>query len=126
MSNKRKYILFYALGMVCSVIPPVIATLCYFPLFIAQSTRAVVSGIAVLLLIIATIPIARFIRNHWRMEAMPLLWGAFLLIFYAASKIIDQVINIAFVGTIANIVAFAVIIVAKKYKSKWEDEKKGN
>ena len=90
-------------GLFFSVLPPAICTLCYFPLFSARGAGAAVCGLSALLLSVAFLPLMRFLRARWRTPSATLLWGGLFLLFFALSKIADEMTVIAFFGFAGNL-----------------------
>lgn len=113
MSNKKKYIALTAVGMALSVIPPVVTILSYFPVFAERNTKAVVSGIAVLLLIIASVPLFRYAHKRLGVEAMPLVWVALFFLAEAVNNILDKFIVVCAVGAVSNVCAYVLLCLLK-------------
>ena len=92
----------YFAGLAVSVIPPVIATLSYFPLWKERGSGAVLSGFAVILLLICAVPIFRTLGRFFKTPAAYLVWLMLFLLFWVVSAIADEMTSICFVGFISN------------------------
>ncbi len=93
------------IGILLSVIPPAAATLLYFPLWRDEGALSVVSGFTVLLLTLAAVPLFRYIRERFKTPSAHVMWLILFLIFFALSKIADEMTVISFVGFVSNFAA---------------------
>lgn len=90
-------------GMALCVIPPVCCILLYFPIWIARGGEYVVSGLTVLLLICAALPLYRALRTALRSPAGYTVWLILFIIFFTMSKIAEQMAVVSLVGFIGNL-----------------------
>ena len=97
---KRKILRLLAL-LFCTV-PPILATLLYFPLWRTRGGAAAISGFTLLLLLLSAMPIFNLIKQVFRSPSVPLMWFFAFMIFLLLSKIADEVTVIAFTGFIGN------------------------
>lgn len=93
------------IGLALSVIPPAVATLMYFPLWREKGAVSVVSGFAVLLLILAAVPAIRYIKERFKTPSAHVMWLLLFIIFLSLSKIADEMTVISFVGFLSNLTA---------------------
>ena len=100
-----KRAIFNLLGLIISILPVTIATLSYFPFWRGAGGGAVVSGFAVLLLILCACPLFRLVKRFLSSPSAERLWIIIFIIFFALSKIADQMTVISLVGAISNLVA---------------------
>lgn len=117
-NTTTRYLLLRALGILLSVVPPMVCTLLYFPVFRAAGGEELICGGAVLLLIICALPAFRYLKEHLRSPSVPLLWGACFLLFFALSKIAEEMIVISFVGWISNLAAAVAFRLSDRWKVK--------
>ena len=117
---KRGYLL-YILGLIFSAVPPALATLSYFPLWTERGAGAVISGGALLLLIICALPLVRHVKNHLRSPSAYIVWLIIFLAFYSLSSIADEVTVIAFVGFIGNLMGAILFALARHVRRKYEE-----
>ena len=95
-------IVYIALGALCSVLPPVVATLSYFPLWQARDAETVVSGISALLLVFSALPLVRILAAKMRTPSATVLWGILFLLFFSLCRIADEMCVISFCGMLGG------------------------
>ncbi len=120
MTPKTKSRLLYFSGLLISVLPVLLATLSYFPLWCKRGGEYALSGITLILLIIAALPLLRTIRARLRSPSAYTVWLIIFLLFYALSKIADEVVVIAFVGFISNLIGAFIFSLSRKIRGKGE------
>ncbi len=103
-----------ALGLGVCILPPSLAVLSYFPLWISRDEKSAVSGFALVLLAIAAIPLFKYIREWLKSPSAPTVWLILFLIFFVLSGIADEMRVICFVGFISNITGGLIIGLASK------------
>lgn len=106
------------LGILISVIPPAAAILLYFPVWQRAGAVSVVSGFGMLLLTLASVPLFRFIRDKFRTPSAHVMWLIIFVIFFALSKIADQMIVISFIGFLSNFAASFIFRMARGDKNE--------
>lgn len=109
---KRK--VFFILGALLSVLPPALATLSYFPLWVEAGATQTVSGLCALTLVICAVPLFRIVMRHLRTPSLPLFWTLAYLLLKCLASIISELCLIAFVGACSNIVGALFFHLAKK------------
>lgn len=109
-------ILLYALGLCIAIIPPTAAILCYFPVWVERGGEYLLSGIAVLLLLIAFIPLSKLIKRALASASALTVWTALFIIFLAVSKIADEMVVITFVGMLSNAVGGGLMKIGERVK----------
>ncbi len=114
---------FHILGAVFSVLPPLLATAEYFPLWIERGGTATLSGIAFVMILLSLYPLCRILRRRRRSPSMPILWGAIWLLLTVLRRIIDGVIAVAFFGLLGNLCGMLFFRLAKSVEGKDENER---
>lgn len=103
-----KYVALRSLGYLFSVLPPVLATLERFPIWAREGGRATLSGLALLLLLVAAIPLRRGLRAALsRLARSPSAYGIWAVIWLAAAwfgRIAAAIAEIALIGTLSSLV----------------------
>ena len=125
MTAQGKAFLLRCIGMVFFIVPPVVATANYFPLLSGQP-RKQLSFAAVALILIAFIPLWRFIKQMLKSPSALKIWVALFLIFLVCESIASEVKCIAIVGVIGSLIGDAFFIWAKKVLMKAKREVKGD
>ena len=93
------------LALALSTVPPIIATLSYFPLWRSGGTVALASGFTLLLLLFSISPILKLLRRLLSSPTSRGLWFALFVIFFVLSKIADEMVVISLVGYLGNLSA---------------------
>ena len=85
-NNHTRRLLFNALGLFFSVIPPAVSIFSYFPIWVAREDASVLSGLSLVLIIAALIPCYKYVKEALRTASVPFMWLGIFLVFYAALK----------------------------------------
>ena len=122
MNAKIKRKILSLLGVLFCTVPPISATLLYFPLWKARSGLAAISGFALLLILLSLMPLIKVIKRVFRSPSVQVMWFFAFLLFLLLSKIADEVTVISFTGFIGNLIG-AVLFNLAKQRKKPRDEK---
>lgn len=109
-------------GILFCTVPPILATLLYFPLWKARSGLAAISGFTLLLILISLLPLIRIIRRVYRSPSVHTMWFFAFVIFLMLSKIADEVTVITFTGFIGNLIGAALFNVARHEEIKRNEQ----
>ncbi len=116
MTERTKYFILYAVGLIVCIVPPVVAVLMNFPVWIHKSSAATLSGISLVLLVLCCIPFYKAILAYVRSASSPVMWLLLFLFCFLFGSIVDEMTAISFVGAISNTVGAVIFKIAKKYK----------
>ncbi|MBR2342727.1 MAG: hypothetical protein IKA64_00565 [Clostridia bacterium] len=100
--TKSKSLALRALGMLLCTLPPALATVSFFPLWMSRGSESVLSGFTVLLLAICALPLWRALKRLLSSPSIHTVWLIFFLCFLLLSKIADEMTVIGFVGFISS------------------------
>jgi hypothetical protein len=103
-------------GLLCSVLPPLLATVEYFPIWVREGGKTALSGAVFFCLLLSALPLLRAWRRRLRSPSIPLLFGllwGFLTLF---RRIIDGVIAVCFFGMLGNLVGLLLFRLAAHYE----------
>ncbi len=109
-------------GLILSVGSPLVATLSFFPLWISKGGEVVVSGFALLLILISALPFYRLIKKGIASPSGITIWLLLFLLFFSMSKIADQMTIISFVGLIGNLLGGILFKIRNKIKEDRSNE----
>jgi len=123
-TNPTRRLLFNALGLAISVIPVTVAIFSYFPLWISRKDASLLSGISLLLITLAVIPLFKYFKQLLHSPSAPVLWFCTFIIFLLLSRIADEMTVISFVGFFTNFLGSLCFKIAKRY-SEEERENEG-
>ena len=89
-------------GIALCVVPVTVSILCYFPVWRAEGGEVLLSGVTMLLLSLASLPLYKLLAHRLRSPAAYTVWLIAFLIFLALSKIADEMVVISFTGFVGN------------------------
>ncbi len=102
-----KRLVFRALGYLLCTVPPVLAILEHFPLWAREGGGPILSGIALLLLLVAVIPLRRgLLALFRRWLASPSafgVWGVLWLLTAWLGRIAEAIEDIALISTVFSL-----------------------
>ena len=105
-SSKRSVLVNFILhitGFLLCVAPPFICTLTYFPLWKTAGYASCIAGGTALILVVCFIPIYRFICRTIKSYSSYIMWLCLFLLFFALSRIAEQMTVISLVGFVGNL-----------------------
>lgn len=120
--NPTKRLLFNALGLIVSVIPVTAAIISYFPVWARRGDASILSGMSLILVAIAMLPLYKHVRESLRSPSAPMMWFFSFLVFLLLSRIADEMTVISFVGFVTNVIGSLCFKRAKKYYEEAKDE----
>lgn len=125
MKNKTKGNIVKWVSIVLCVAAPLAATLSQFPVWIATSDRATISGIVVVLLFISCLPFIRVIKEFLKSPAAWLIWTILAVLTILLANIIFQMRFVCIVGAISNGIG-AVLFKWAKHLAEKPDNNSNN
>lgn len=123
-NNPARALFFRAVGFSVSVIPVLISILSYFPLWVEREDESILSGLSVLLLAAALIPLGKYVKKEMRSPSVPIMWLILFATFFALSKIAAEMTVISFVGFTANLIGSIFFKLASRYDKRRSDDEK--
>lgn len=102
------------IGLVFCTVPVAAATLSYFPLWASRGAEAVLSGLALILILASLLPVFRAFRRLLRSPAVYTLWLIAFLLFFALSRIAEDLTVICFVGFVGNLIGAVFFKIARR------------
>ena len=107
------------LGLVLSVLPPAIATLEFFPLWLTEG-KTTLSALSLILLLLSAIPIFRILKKHLRSPAPWILWLILWFSLRAFLPIATAIETIALVSFPTSMLGAVCFRLAKRREGKKE------
>ena len=102
----------HILGFLLCILPPIICTASYFPIW--KDSGQAVSGGVLLLLLISAYPLYKFIKQSLTSPAAYTVWLILFIMFSLLSQIAVQMTVISFVGFIGNALGAVCFYFAKR------------
>lgn len=117
-----KRLILKAAGLAFCILPPVVAILSYFPIWVASGGEVVISGFALLLLTLAMIPLWKTVKRALTSPASYTLWLIAFIAFFALSNIARDMTVISFVGLTGNLLGAVIFKLADRESERKENE----
>lgn len=117
MNNKTKGTVIRWTTTAMCIGAPLTATLLQFPVWIAASDKATMSGTFVILAAICSIPFFKQIKEYMKSPAAWVMWGVMFGAFIALRAIIDQMVIVCGIGFAANVLALPIYKAADYLKA---------
>ncbi len=119
---KAKEIVFRILGLGFCTVPPIVAILLYFPIWKNEGGASMLSGFALLLLVLALTPLFNTLKALFRTPSAYVMWFIIFVAFLLLSEIAHEMTVIAFVGFVGNVIgAFLLRLGGVRGKSGEKD-----
>ena len=112
----KRGIILGIIGLILSTVPTVICVLSYFPLWQERGSECVLSGIALLLILLSLVPLIRIIKGKLRTPSAYMIWLMIFMLFASLSRIADQMTVISFVGFLSNLIGSVFFKLSKRYR----------
>ncbi len=125
MKNKTKGNIIKWVSIILCVAAPLAATLSQFPVWIATSDRATISGIVVVLLFVSCVPFFRVIKEKLKSPAAWLVWTILAVITILLANIIFQMRFVCIVGAVSNGIGALLFKWAEHISNKPDKPKDG-
>lgn len=118
MPGNKKSLIFRALGVAFSTLPPLFAVLSYFPLWKERGSEVMVSGLCLFMILISVVPLIRAVKSLLKSPSAPFIWFLIFLVFFSLSKIADDITVISFIGFISNLIGAFFFSLARRFEVK--------
>ena len=118
MTPRCKYYLLTAAALAVSVLPPLFATLHFFPLWVETSAEATLSGTVCVLLLLSLIPFGKYLMQMLKSPSAPIVWALFTGWMFVMKSIASQMFIVGVVGTIANLAGAVLFKARRSYKEE--------
>lgn len=125
MNKSKAGFIFTLVGLVISTVPPIMAILSYFPIWMERGASTVLSGFTLLLILMAIVPLFKLFKRLFESPSAPIMWLIAFIIFFTLSKISNEMTVISFVGFISNLTGSFFFKLSDKYRMKRTGENEG-
>lgn len=106
----------YYTGLVLSILAPFIATLTQFPVWTEQVDPKQVSAMFIVMAVVCAVPLLNHFKQALKSPSSIAVWVFLFLVTWGMKQIVNQVMIIALVGLIANIIGAILCGVGNKVK----------
>ena len=121
-TNPTKRLLYNAIGLAISIIPVSIAILSYFPIWAKREDSSLLSGLSLILIAVALVPLYKHIRQALGSPSAPLMWFFTFAVFFLLSRIADEMTVISFVGFVTNVIGSLFFKAARRLGGEDKNE----
>ena len=118
MSRKRKTLWMKTLGYLFCILPPVLATLEHFPLWIKSDKTTSFSFLGLLLLLLCLIPFRKGLKQWLRTPSAWQMWLLLWGLLYFTRHITEGLLAVASVGFPTSLFGALFFHIAKKIESE--------
>ena len=116
MTRHRQGVILYYVGIVVSVLAPLITAMTQFPVWTEKVPKTQLGGMFIFTALLSCIPFLKHIRMQLKTPSAVTVWAVIFLICWSMNKIINQLYLIALVGLIANVVGAILCAVGNRLK----------
>ena len=121
-NNAIKRSVLRVIALTVCILPPAIATISYFPVWVVREDTSVLSGMALLVLTIVLIPLMKYIKEKMESPSAPVIWMISFLLFFLLSKIATEMTIISLIGFISNLIGTLIFKLADKITTVTEEK----
>ena len=121
-NNAIKRSVLRVIALTVCILPPAIATISYFPVWVVREDTSVLSGMALLVLTIVLIPLMKYIKGKMESPSAPVIWMISFLLFFLLSKIATEMTIISLIGFISNLIGTLIFKLADKITTATEEK----
>lgn len=104
MTKKQKGNLLYYLGLVIAIVAPLITACVQLPIIKDNASASEISALFIVCAFICAAPLYKHINITFKSPTNAVMWTVIFALAWSLDKIIHQILMIAFVGMISNIV----------------------
>lgn len=117
MSSPKSFFLKLIALLVC-IVPTVIATLSYFPVWKSRSSGALLSGFTVLILLICFSPLLKAVKRFLISPSVFTVWLVLFVTLVLIRSIAYEMTVISFVGMISNLFGSLLFKLSRRVQSE--------
>ena len=118
MSKRSKVFIVHWLGMLICVVPPIIAVLEYFPLWLSDG-ESTVSVFSTIFLVLCCLPFWKQIKAYFKgTPAAWVIWLIITVVFKSLAVISGDIGNVAFIALLSNLIGGVVFRLEKRIKKE--------
>ena len=99
-------------AMVINVLPPVVAALMCFPIWLEQGSTKTVSGICLIVSALCILPFIRQIKEYFKSPSVIVLWLVIAIAMTLMRNIINEMMIVSYVALISNCIGALVYKIA--------------
>ncbi len=122
MTDRAKGLIVRAVAILFCTIPVTLTILLYFPLWREEGSAQTLSGFTLILLLMAALPLFKYIKKLLHSPSVHLLWFIAFVMFLLLSKIAEQMTVICFIGFISNFIGAILFKLSRKIEKRQEKD----
>lgn len=118
MTRAKQGTILYYFGLAISVLAPLITAMTQFPIWVEKVPRSQLGIMFVFTALLSCIPFLKHIKMKLKSPSAVTVWVLIFVICWALNKIIEQLLIVAFVGMIANILGGILCAVGNRLRAR--------
>lgn len=123
MSNTTIGRLLKILAVLIDVLGPVAAIFSQFPTWIDRDTKTTISGVALVLVLVACVPLFRKGKEYFKSPSAPVVWFILFIFFTILENIATEIKIVSLFGFIANLIGAVIYKIGSRMIEKTEKAK---
>lgn len=116
MTNKQKGNILYYTGLVAAIAAPLITACVQFPVIKETASKSEISALFIVCAFICAAPLYKHINITFKSPTNAVMWTVVFALSWSLDKIIHQIMLVAFVGMVANIICAVLCGVGNKLR----------
>lgn len=104
MTNRQKGNILYYTGLILAIAAPLITACVQFPIIRESASTSEISALFIVCAFICAAPLYKHINITFKTPTNAVMWTVIFALAWSLDKIIHQIMLIAFVGMVANII----------------------
>ena len=116
MTNKTKGNIIYYSGLITAILAPFITACVQFPVIRETADKSEISALFIVCAFICAAPLYKHINITLKTPTNAVMWTVIFALAWSLDKIIHQIMLIAFVGMVSNIICSVLCGVGNKLR----------
>lgn len=125
MTNKQKGNILYYTGLAAAIAAPLITACIQMPIIKKTADTSEISALFIICAFICAAPLYKHINITFKSPTNAVVWTVVFAMCWALDKIIHQVLLVAFVGMVANIICAFLCGIGNYLRKPKNEEKTG-
>ena len=116
MTNKTKGNIIYYSGLIAAILAPFITACVQFPVIRETADKSEISALFIVCAFVCAAPLYKHINITFKSPTNAVMWTVVFALAWSLDKIIHQIMLIAFVGMVSNIICSGLCGIGNKLR----------